>query len=84
MESNRDTPPAVEDIQVSLIQGADTAKRISSMRSLSQTVINLSRRAIQRANPEKSERELEILFVSHHYGSELAFRLQEHLNRNRE
>ena len=76
-----DTNPKVEKFQISLIRQASIAKRIARMRSLSQTVIQLSRRAIMRANPGLSERELNLIFVSYHYGTELADRLRKYLDR---
>ena len=76
-----DTNPEAEKIQVLLIRKASIAKRISRMRSLSQTTIQLSRRALLRANPELSERELNLTFVSHHYGKDLANRLRKYMER---
>ena len=49
------------------------------VRSLSQTTIQLSRRAISRANPGLSEQELNLIFVAYHYGDELANRLRAHM-----
>ena len=74
-----DTNLIAEEVQLSLIRQASIAKRISAMRSLSQTVIQLSRRAIAKANPGKSELELDLLFVAHHYGEDLAMRLRKYL-----
>ena len=76
-----DTHPNAAEVQISLLRRATVAQRLSRMRSLSRTVIMLSRRAIARANPELSEREVNLLWVAHHYGSELAERLREYLNR---
>lgn len=76
-----DTNPKVEKFQISLIRQASIAKRIARMRSLSQTVVQLSRRAIMRANPDLSEQELNLIFVSYHYGTELADRLRKYLYR---
>lgn len=76
-----DTNPKAEKFQISLIRQASIAKRIARMRSLSQTVVQLSRRAIMRANPDLSEQELNLIFVSYHYGTELADRLRKYLDR---
>jgi hypothetical protein len=43
------------------------------------TVISLFHWAIERANPGLSEREIDLLFVKYHYGSELAERVQEYM-----
>lgn len=54
------------------------------MRSISNTAIELSRRAISRANPGANEEQLKLIFVVHHYGQELADRLQKHLKQKRQ
>jgi len=41
----------------------------------------LSRRAIQRANPSLSEREVDLVFVSNHYGEKLAKCLRLYMGR---
>ncbi len=74
-----DTHPAAEKVQISLIRRASIAKRTSRTRSLSQSVIQLSRRAIMRANPKSSEKESLLTFVAYHYGADLADRLREYL-----
>lgn len=76
-----DTDPKAEEFQISLIRRASVAKRLSRTRSLSRTVILLSRRAIARANPTLSEQECNLVFVAYHYGNELAERLREYINR---
>jgi hypothetical protein len=74
-----DTDPEIEKIQISLIRKSSTSERISRLRSLSQTVIWLSRRAIKRANQGLSERELQCKFVAYYYGDEMADRLKKYL-----
>ena len=76
-----DTHPEIEKVQLSLIRKANIAKRITRVRSLSQTMIKLSRRAISRVNPEFSEQELNIAFVAYHYGADLAERLKKCLEK---
>jgi hypothetical protein len=78
-----DTTPQAEKVQIELIRKSSVSRRISRVRSLSQTVIFLSRRAIQRANPSFSEREVDLAFVEHHYGKDLAERLRLYLERGR-
>jgi hypothetical protein len=77
----RSTSPAADEIQVRLLRNAGTAGRVARARSLSQSVIGLSRRAIQRRHPEWSEREVLLEFVAVHYGRELADRVRHHLER---
>lgn len=74
-----DTHPKAEEIQVSLLRQATVAKRLAVMRSLSRTTIQLSRRAIRRANPSYSQLEVKLVFVACHYGEELARRLRQYL-----
>ena len=76
-----DTHPAAEKIQISLIRKASIAKRTSRIRSLSQSVIQLSRKAIKRANPNLDDKEQIFTFISYHYGSELADRLRKYMDR---
>ncbi|MCD4812000.1 hypothetical protein K8R14_05410 [bacterium] len=76
-----DTHPEAERVQISLIQKAGIARRIGIARSLSQTAMQLSRRAISRANPQLSEQELNLVIVAHNYGSEIADRLGNYLKR---
>jgi hypothetical protein len=78
-----DTHPDAEAVQISLIRNATVAKRFEVMRSLTRTVMMLSRRAIQRANPDLDETEIDIKFVAYHYGEDLANRLREYLSRQR-
>jgi hypothetical protein len=47
--------------------------------SLSQSAIELSRRAIRRRHPDASEEELGLLFVELHYGRDLADRVRAYL-----
>lgn len=76
-----DTDPRAEKVLIELIRNSSVAERISRVRSLSQTVMYLSRRAIQRANPNMSELEVNLAFVEHHYGKALAGRLRSYLER---
>ena len=78
-----DTTPEVEKVQIDLIRKSSVSRKISIVRSLSQTVIFLSRRAIKRANPSLNERELDIAFVANHYGEELAERLRLYLEHHK-
>jgi len=74
-----DTHPKIEELQISLIRSSSIAKRISIVRSLSESTIQLSRRAIMRANPHVDKKELDLKFISYHYGEKLAGLLREYL-----
>lgn len=77
-----DTNPRMREKQISLIRQLSVAERISLLRSFSATIIQLSRRAVARANPALSKEELHCKIVAHHYGNDLANRLHKYLNRN--
>jgi hypothetical protein len=76
-----DTHPKIEELLISLIRNTSTAKRISRVRSLSESTIGLSRRAIKRANPDLNKKELNLKFVSYHYGENLAGLLREYMDK---
>lgn len=76
-----DTDPRVEKVLVDLLRKANPRKRLARIGALSATVRNLSRRAIARANPSLSQRELDVLFVEYHYGPELARKFRLYLER---
>jgi hypothetical protein len=76
-----DTNPAAEEFQISLFRRASSSEKLALAFSLSETVIQLSKRAIARANPGMSKRELDIVFVELHYGKELAEKVRNYFNR---
>lgn len=78
-----DTNPKVEKKLIELIQQQSISQRLSRAVYLTSVTLNLSKRAIARANPKKSKPELDLLFVEYHYGIELANRLKNYIqNRN--
>jgi hypothetical protein len=76
-----DTHPEAEKVQIDLLRKATTSDRFALMCSLTATAISLSRRAIARANPALSPREVDLRFVELHYGKELASRVRRYLER---
>jgi hypothetical protein len=78
-----DTTPQAEKVQIELIRKSSVSQRISRVRSLSQMAMFLSRRAIQRANPFMCERKVNLAFVEHHYGKDMAQRLALYMERER-
>lgn len=79
-----DTHPKAEEVQIALLRKAGPVKRVGLMRSLSQTMLTLSRRTLREINPDLSEQALKVLFVRHYYGDELADRFQIYLERRKE
>ena len=75
-----DTHPEIEKRLISLIRNLSNAEKLSMVRSLSSNAMKLSKRAIRRANPDLDEKELDLKFVSLHYGEELAVRLRKYLD----
>jgi hypothetical protein len=65
--------------QIALFRKASPARRIRTTRSLTRSVIQLSRRALRRRRPGASEEEIDVAFVSLHYGPELAARVRQGL-----
>ena len=74
-----DTHPEARRAQIDLLRKASVAKRLSIMLSLSHTARFLSRRGIQRANPDLSKREVDLRFAELHYGKDLAEKLRTYL-----
>lgn len=74
-----DTHPDALAVQIQLLRDATVARRIGMMRSLTQMAVVNSKHAIQRANPDLSDRERDLLFVELNYGRELADRVRERL-----
>ena len=74
-----DTSSQAEKVQIELIRESSVSRRVSKVRSLSQTTMYLSRRAIQRTNPSLSKREVDLAFVANHYGENLAEHLRLYL-----
>ena len=82
MIQSRDTTLEAEEVQLALIREASIAKRITRVRSLSQTMIQLARRAIKRVNPGLNDQEINLIFVENHYGQMLANDLRKFLREN--
>jgi hypothetical protein len=78
-----DTNPKTEKFLISLIRNLTITQKFGQVISFSSSVINLSKRAIHRANPNLSEEEKNILFVKYHYGTALADKLRSSLNHNK-
>jgi hypothetical protein len=76
-----DTTAEAERVQIELFRKAGSARRFGLMRSLSQTTMKLSRRAIRRRYPHTSDQEIKLIFVSLHYGQDLKDQLVADLQR---
>jgi hypothetical protein len=76
-----DTQPKAEKVLISLLRDANAAEKFAQIRSLSQTVMQLSRRAITRTNRDLDEEQINLRFLSLHYGKDLAERVEKYLHR---
>jgi hypothetical protein len=74
-----DTNPKAEVILINLIREKSTSERLAQYLSLTSMTINLSKRAIERANPKLNKRELDLLFVKYNYGEDFYNRVNEYL-----
>jgi hypothetical protein len=71
--------PDAERIQVELIRRASVVQRMARMRSLSSSVIQLSRRAMRKRHPDWTERQVLIEWMAVHYGRDLAERVRRYM-----
>ncbi|OFW17637.1 MAG: hypothetical protein A3H97_13475 [Acidobacteria bacterium RIFCSPLOWO2_02_FULL_65_29] len=76
-----DTTLDAERVQVALLRAAPVARRLHVALALSATVIGAARRALARAHPHASVRELDLRFVELHYGADTAAGLRSDLDR---
>jgi hypothetical protein len=72
MTTPRDTSVDVERAQLQLLREKTPAERAALALQLSSDVIRASKRAIARAHPDVTAREVGHLFVELHYGKALA------------
>jgi hypothetical protein len=79
MQSIDDTHPDARDVQIALLREAGVARRFALFCSMTDTAIYWSRRAIAKANPTLSQRELDNKFVAIHYGQDLVDRVKAYL-----
>lgn len=80
-----DTHTGAEAALMAMLREATPGQKFAQVRSLSETTLSLSRRAIYRRHPHLEETELRALFVYYQYGEELAGRFRQYLkNRSHE
>ncbi len=77
-----DTNPEVEKVLISLIRKLSVEEKLNQTLQFSSSIINLAKRAIDRANTNLSEDEKNLLFVEYHYGKELAERMRTYLRKH--
>ena len=67
-----DTRPEVEAVHLDLLRKAGAGRRAEMVRSLSATMVRLSRVAVARAHPELGPDDARLRWVEIHYGRALA------------
>lgn len=75
-----DTTQEAEKVWIDLIRKVSSTQRLATAISLSQSIISMARRAVGRAHPELSPREADILFISIHYGKDIAQKVAAYLD----
>ncbi len=74
-----DTSPAAALVQLELLRKAGPGRRAGLARSLSRTVIDLSRRELAARMPGAPERDVLLRWVALHYGEALSSRVLAYL-----
>ena len=76
-----DTSPAAAAAQLEQLRRMGPAGRLRAGLRFSQSMIALSRAALRRRNPELDERELRLLWIEQTYGTDLARKVERHMER---
>jgi hypothetical protein len=76
-----DTNPKAAAVQLQLLRNATAGARGRALRSLSSTVIELSRRALRESMPGADDDEVMLRWIALHYGEGLAERVARRLSR---
>jgi hypothetical protein len=76
-----DTSPEAEKVQIELLRKMSIAQRLGRMREWTRMLVHLSRQGLARANPDLDDRAIDLLWVEHQYGRDLAVRLREYLEK---
>lgn len=74
-----DTRPEAATVQLSLLREASVGRRAGLARSLSSTVIDLSRRALRDAMTAATDAEVMDRWVALNYGEDLARRVRDYV-----
>jgi len=80
---SRDTNIKTEKKLISLLKKQSRAEKFSRVRSLTETAINSSKRAIKRNNKGLNERQINLLFIEYNYGKDLAEKVRKYLAGNK-
>jgi hypothetical protein len=75
-----DTSDAAARVQLELLRSSGCERRAQLARSMSRTVIGLSRAALREQMPGASEQDMLLRWVSLHYGSDLGERVRRYVS----
>jgi hypothetical protein len=78
---SRDTNIKAEKTLISMLQNQSASEKFSRIRSLTETAINLSKRAIKRANKNLNKTQVNLLFIEYNYGKDLAEKVKKYLEK---
>ncbi len=74
-----DTDPEVAEVQRELLRKMTSSQRSSLMTALTAAAFGHAKRAIARANPGATQREIDLIFIGAHYGEALAQEVKAYL-----
>ncbi len=74
-----DTDPEAAEVQWELLRKMTTSQRSSLLGALTTAAVGHSKRAIARANPDATQREIDLVFIRIQYGDELARNVKAYL-----
>lgn len=74
-----DTDPQAYRVLVELARKAGAGRKVAQAAALSTELARLSRRAIRRARPHLSDRDVDLEFVAVHYGRDLSDRARRYM-----
>jgi hypothetical protein len=80
LEQSNDTQFDTERVLISMLRGYSVARKISFVKTLSESTIHLSKRAIARANKDIDEEKINLIFIELHYGKKLSGIVEKYLN----
>ncbi len=75
----KDTHPIVEEKQYELLKVLTTSEHLKKTLEMSSWLVWLSRKAIAKAHPQWSTKEIDLFFVEIYYGEALARKLKHYL-----
>ncbi|NOY76641.1 MAG: hypothetical protein GXO76_02095 [Calditrichaeota bacterium] len=78
---SKDTRPEAEKFLIELLRQKMPSEKFRQILSLSQTVAQLSKRAIARQHPDLNKQQITLLFIKYHYGEDLAERVKKYLDK---